>query len=101
MHLCFQVRYGGRPLKNARYDAITPLYHTMANPSERILRDIYIYLRAYCHNNHKKWFTYCPIIEAIINLTPNPTTKVSPEKLMTGIEPESMFHGLVSLDRRK
>ena len=66
----------------------------MANPSERILRDIYIYLRAYCHNNHKKWFTYCPIIEAIINRTPNPTTKVSPEKLLTGIEPPSMFHGL-------
>ena len=72
------------------------VYHPQANPSERILRCISIYLRAYCHENHKKWFSYCPLIEAILNRTRNPTTKVSPEKLMTGKEPRNMFEGLPS-----
>ena len=70
------------------------VYHLAANRRERILRDISIYLRAYCHDKHKKWFSYCPLIEAILNRTPNPTTKMSPEKLMTGRESRSMFESL-------
>ena len=70
------------------------VYHPQSNPAERSLRNITIYLRAYCHRNHKNWYSYCPIIEAILNRTPNPSTQVSPGKLMTGNEPESMFTGV-------
>ena len=67
------------------------LYHHQGNPSERSIRNICLYLRAYCHDKHTEWHAYCPLVEAIINRTPNPTTQVSPEKLMTGKEPESLF----------
>ena len=70
------------------------LYHPQANSCERSLRNICLYLRAYCHSKHTKWHAYCPLVEAIINRTPNPSTQVSPEKLMTGKEPESLFSGI-------
>ena len=69
-------------------------YHACSNPTERVIKDIAIYMRIYCHNKHKSWYSYCALIESILNRCPNPTTKVSPEKLMTGIEPPSLFHGL-------
>ena len=70
------------------------VYHPQSNPAERALRNITIYLRAYSHRNHKSWYSYCPLIEAILNRTPNPSTMVSPERLMTGKEPEAMFTGV-------
>ena len=69
-------------------------YHACANASERILRDVGIYLRVYCHHRQKAWYSYCSVKEHILNRTPNPPTKVSPEKLMTGKEPSSLFYGL-------
>ena len=70
------------------------VYHPVGNACERALRNVKIYLRAYCHDRHKSWYNVCPLIEAIINRSPNPSTEVSPEKLMTGREPESLFEGL-------
>ena len=70
------------------------LYHPQGNPSERSIRNICLYLRAYCHDKLTKWHAYCPLVEAFINRTPNPTTQVSPEKLMMGKEPESLFAGI-------
>ena len=70
------------------------LYHPQSYPSERAIRNICLYLRAYCHDKHTIWHAYCPLVEAIINRTPNPSTQVSPEKLMTGKEPESLFAGI-------
>ena len=69
-------------------------YLPQANPSERGLREISTYLRIFCHKSHKTWLEYCPVIEAIMNRSPNPTTRVSPEKLFTGEEPPSLFHGI-------
>ena len=69
-------------------------YHPISNMAERSIRNVSIYFRAYCHDRQKSWYQYCPMIEAIINRSPNPTTKVCPEKLMTGKEPESLFVGL-------
>ena len=69
-------------------------YHACANMSESILRDVGIYLRVYCYHRQKAWYSYCSIIEHILNRTPNPFTKISPEKFMTGQEPSSLFYGL-------
>ena len=63
------------------------LYHPQSNPNERAIRNICLYLRAYCLDKHTKWHAYCPLVEAIINRTSNPSAQVSPEKLMTGKEP--------------
>ena len=69
-------------------------YHPISNAAERSIRNISIYFRAYCHDRHKSWYKYCNLIELIINRTPNPTTQVCPEKLMTGKTPESLFDGI-------
>jgi Integrase core domain. len=42
-------------------------YHPSSNPSERGLRDVTTYLRAFCHKNHKNWFNTLPIIQCIMN----------------------------------
>lgn len=69
-------------------------YHPASNPCERFVKDVSIYLRIFCHHNHKNCFKYCEIIESIMNRSPNPTTKFSPEYLFTGKEPPSLFHGI-------
>ena len=69
-------------------------YHAASNAAERIIKDIAIYLRIFCHNKQKSWFQFCPIVESILNRTPNPSTLVAPERLMTGKNPPSLFHGV-------
>ena len=69
-------------------------YHASSNPCERIIKEIGIYFRVFCHKKQKEWYLYCSIIENIINRSPNPTTKLCPFKLMTGIEPPPLFEGI-------
>ena len=69
-------------------------YHASSNPCERIIKEIGIYLRIFCHRKQKEWYLYCPIIEQILNRSPNPTTKLCPEKLMTGLDPPPLFKGI-------
>ena len=69
-------------------------YHAASNPCERIIRDIGIYFRIFCHKRQKGWATHCQGIERIINTTPNPTTQVCPERLQTGVEPPPLIGGI-------
>ena len=69
-------------------------YHASSNPCERSIKEIGIYLRVFCHKKQKEWYQYCPIIENILNRSPNPTTKLCPSKLMTGIDPPPLFEGI-------
>lgn len=70
------------------------MYHGASNASERILKDVGILMRISCNNKQKSWYQYCGLIENILYRTPNPTTKDSPERLITGKDPPSLFHGL-------
>ena len=69
-------------------------YHASSNPCERIIKDIGIYLRILCHRKQKEWSIHCQSIEQILNRTPNPTTKICPEKLQTGIDPPPLIQGI-------
>ena len=69
-------------------------YHPQSNPCERHIKEITTYMRIFCHANHRNWLKYCPVIEAIINRSPNPTTKFTPEFLFSGKQPPSLFHGM-------
>ena len=72
-------------------------YYPQGNPAERILRDIGVFLRIYCHKNHKNWYRYCEVIERIINSTISPITGFSPLQLMTGVKPPPVFKGVPPL----
>ena len=69
-------------------------YHPQSNVLERQNRTISTYLRIFCHQNHRGWVDYIPIVENIMNNTPNPSTKISPALLFTGKEPRPVLEGI-------
>ena len=69
-------------------------YHTASNLSERGLRVVTTYLRVLCHKNHCTWFNALPLVDCIMNRTPNPSTKIPSHELMTGEKPPPLFHGI-------
>ena len=69
-------------------------YHPASNPSDRGLRDVTTYLRVLCYKNHRTWFNALPLIQCIMNRTPNPTTKITLHELMTGDKPPPLCHGI-------
>lgn len=69
-------------------------YFPSGNAVERQMRTIGLYLRVFCHKNHKKWLAYCPIIEKILNRSPNPATRITPEFLFTGAAHPPLFTGI-------
>ena len=69
-------------------------YHAASNPCERSIRDIGIYFRIMCHKKQKEWSKHCKTIEDIMNKSPNPTTRVCPETLQTGVDPPQLINGI-------
>ena len=69
-------------------------YFPQGNYTERNFKDITTYLRIFCHQNHHSWLDYCPIIENILNRTPNPSSRFAPEALFTGRDPPPLFSGV-------
>ena len=69
-------------------------YRPSANPVERQMKTISTYLRILCHENHKSWVDFCPIIERLMNDTPNPSTQVIPTYIFTGCEPVPLLEGI-------
>lgn len=69
-------------------------YFPSGNAVERQMRNIGLYLRVFCHKNHKKWLAYCPIIERILNRSPCPSIRMTPEFLFTGGPHTPLFTGI-------
>jgi len=77
--------------ENAVAVRFSPVRHPQNNPSERVMKELSIFYRIYCHQYHKRWADLLPQIEQWLNKTVASSTRYAPVEFISNAQSSNIF----------
>jgi hypothetical protein len=74
----------------------TSVFHPSSNLSERCLREAGRLLRTYCHQEHRNWYEYLPVIEEFMNLAYHDSINATPYEAMWRRKPPRIIEEIIT-----
>jgi len=80
---------------------LSPVRRPHSNMVERVNKEIGRCLRTFCHDKHKAWVEYIPILNTYLNEIPHETTGYTPYELHFNIKPKRFWENHLKINQKQ